>query len=80
MCQCKKMLSGALCLLVVFGAVNWGLVGMFRLDLVALLFGKMSPSSRAVYILIGLAAVFKIIAVLKRHCCCSSSSCSLKKK
>ena len=44
-------------LLVVIGAVNWGLVGLFQLDLVAALFGADSPLTRVVYILVGLAGV-----------------------
>jgi uncharacterized membrane protein YuzA (DUF378 family) len=42
--------------LAVVGAVNWGLVGFFRFDLVAkLLGGQSSPLSRVVYALVGLA-------------------------
>jgi uncharacterized membrane protein YuzA (DUF378 family) len=45
-------------ILVVVGAINWGLVGLFRFDLVATLFGgQESMPSRVVYILVGLAGV-----------------------
>ena len=44
-------------LLVIIGAINWGLVGLFQLDLVATLFGQDSALSRVVYILVGLAGV-----------------------
>ena len=40
--------------LVIIGAVNWGLIGIFKLDLVNLLFGNMSWISRIIYILVGL--------------------------
>jgi uncharacterized protein len=43
--------------LVIVGAVNWGLVGFFQFDLVAALFGPMSPLSRLVYSLVGLAGI-----------------------
>lgn len=43
--------------LVIIGAVNWGLVGLFQFDLVAALFGHASPLSRLVYSLVGLAGV-----------------------
>jgi hypothetical protein len=44
--------------LVIVGAVNWGLVGFFQLDLVAALFGgQAAPLSRVVYALVGLAGV-----------------------
>jgi len=43
--------------LVIVGAVNWGLVGLFQFDLVATLFGPASALSRLVYSLVGLAGV-----------------------
>ena len=45
--------------LVVVGGLNWGLVGLFGFDLVASLFGDMSVLSRAVYVLVGLGAVYQ---------------------
>ena len=47
-------------LLVIIGAVNWGLIGFFQFDLVAALFGTMSAVSRVVYALIGLAGLYSI--------------------
>lgn len=43
--------------LAVVGALNWGLVGLFEFDLVAALFGTMSPMSRLVYAAVGLAGL-----------------------
>lgn len=44
--------------LVVVGAVNWGLVGLAQFDLVAFLFGgQAAPLSRIVYGLVGLAGI-----------------------
>jgi uncharacterized membrane protein YuzA (DUF378 family) len=44
--------------LVVVGAVNWGLVGLFQFDLVAALLGGQSAAlSRVVYGLVGLSGV-----------------------
>lgn len=44
-------------ILVVLGALNWGLVGAFNFDLVAALFGAETLITRIVYSLIGLSAV-----------------------
>lgn len=44
--------------LVIIGAVNWGLIGFFKLDLVNLLFGNMTWISRIIYILVGLAGLY----------------------
>ena len=40
------------------GAVNWGLIGLFRFDLVAFLFGSMSWFSRLVYALVGISGIY----------------------
>ena len=44
-------------ILVIIGAINWGLIGIFGFDLVATLFGETSLLTRIVYILVGIAAV-----------------------
>jgi uncharacterized protein len=44
-------------LLVVVGALNWGLVGLFNFNLVAMLLGSMPMLERIVYILVGASAV-----------------------
>lgn len=43
--------------LVVIGALNWGLVGLFDFDLVAALFGPFTAAARAVYITVGVAGI-----------------------
>lgn len=45
-------------LIAIIGAVNWGLIGFFRFDLVAFLFGEMSLFSRIVYALVGLCGLY----------------------
>lgn len=44
--------------IAIIGAVNWGLIGIFRFDLVAVLFGNMSWLSRIIYILVGLSGLY----------------------
>ena len=51
--------------LLIVGGLNWGLVGAFDFDLVAAIFGDMSPLSRIVYVLVGLAAIYQIIPLTK---------------
>ncbi len=51
--------------LVVVGALNWGLVGFFSFDLVATIFGAMSVISRVVYVLVGLSAIYLIFVLPK---------------
>lgn len=46
--------------LLIVGAVNWGLVGAFGFDLVAAVFGPMTLVSRIVYVLVGLAGLYAL--------------------
>jgi len=52
--------------LVLIGALNWGLVGIFGFDLVAAIFGDMTVMSRIIYSLVGLSAI--ITALTIHHC------------
>ena len=52
-------------LLLIVGGLNWGLVGLFGFDLVAALFGQMSPLSRIVYALVGISALWQIIPLVR---------------
>jgi len=53
-----KPLEWVALILVVVGAVNWGLVGLAQFDLVAALFGgAASPAARVIYTLVGVAGV-----------------------
>jgi uncharacterized protein len=57
-----KVLNVITLVLVIVGAVNWGLVGMFRFDLVAALFGGQEAGlARIVYTLVGLAGVYQLV-------------------
>jgi hypothetical protein len=57
------VLAGAL---VVVGALNWGLVGIFHFDLVAAIvgrhFGETSAISSAIYILVALAGLYEVVS------------------
>lgn len=44
--------------LTIIGAINWGLIGLFKFDLVNFLFGNMSWLSRIVYALVGVSGVY----------------------
>ena len=46
--------------IVIIGAVNWLLVGIFRFDLVAFLFGNLSWLSRIIYTIVGICGRYLI--------------------
>lgn len=59
-------------LLVIIGALNWGLIGFFQYDFVADMFGGMSTMlARVVYALVGIAGLLSLKCLFSF--CCSSS-------
>ncbi len=58
-----KTLKVVTFVLVIVGALNWGLVGLARFDLVATIFGlefgETSALTAAVYLLVGVSALFQ---------------------
>ncbi|MBR6573256.1 MAG: DUF378 domain-containing protein [Clostridia bacterium] len=54
--------------LIIIGALNWGLVGIFQFDLVAWLFGGTAAIiSRIVYTVIALAGIWCISLLFRRN-------------
>lgn len=54
--------------LLVVGALNWGLVGVANLNLVNLIFGGAPMLERIVYVFVGLAAVISLLASKCKKC------------
>jgi len=47
--------------LIIVGALNWGLIGLFQLDLISVIFGgRIGLFTRMINILIGLAGLYSI--------------------
>ncbi len=57
-------------ILVIIGALNWGLVGALQFNLVDQIFGAGSGLARVIYVLVGLAGIIKLISCFK-ECPCS---------
>lgn len=55
-----KILDIIALLLVITGAVNWGLIGFFQFDLVSTIFGVMTMFTRVVFALVGIAGLYSL--------------------
>jgi uncharacterized membrane protein YuzA (DUF378 family) len=87
---CKKLCPACsiACILVLVGALNWGLVGLGMLmgsswNLVNMLLGSWPMVEAVVYVLVGVAAVFKVVMMPKccgKSCgagaCCAGGNCA----
>ena len=60
-------------LLVVIGAINWGLVGALNKNLVSRLLGSGTTAERVVYIIIGVAGIMKLVSCFV--CCPMAKKC-----
>ena len=60
-----RILNTITLVLLIVGGLNWGLVGLFGFDLVAAIFGEMSPLSRIVYTLVGASALWQLIPLFR---------------
>ena len=56
----NKFLDGTALTIAIIGAINWALIGIFRFDLVAFIFGDMSWISRIVYAIVGVCGLYLI--------------------
>ena len=55
-----KIIDKIALVLIIIGAINWGLIGLFKFDLVAAIFGNMTLLSRIVYSLVGVSGLWGI--------------------
>ena len=55
-----KILDVIVTVLLLVGALNWGLVGFFGFNLVTALFGEAGAVGRVIYAFVGLAALYEI--------------------
>ena len=53
--------------LVIIGALNWGLIGVFSFDLVAWLFGAMSVVTIVIYTLVALGGIWSISLLFRNE-------------
>ena len=59
-----EMLQKILLVITIIGAINWGLVGLFDINLVAMLFGDGSFLSRSIYTIVRICGLINIGIIL----------------
>lgn len=55
-----KVVDTIALVLIIIGAINWGLIGIFNFNLVEAIFGAMSVITRIIYILVGISGLWGI--------------------
>lgn len=55
-----KIVDRIALILIIIGAINWGLIGLFNFNLVELIFGDMTFLARTVYTLVGISGLWGI--------------------
>jgi len=62
-----KVFHGIVVALIIIGALNWGLVGLFDFNLVSTIFGIDSWASNLIYILVGISGIVAIFTEFALH-------------
>lgn len=52
-------------ILIIIGAINWGLIGFFNLDLISVIFGNMSMITRIIFAVVGIAGIYSLVLFWK---------------
>ncbi|WP_394282932.1 DUF378 domain-containing protein [Frisingicoccus sp.] len=52
-------------ILIIIGAINWGLIGFFNLDLISMIFGTMSMITRTIFAVVGIAGIYSLVLFWK---------------
>ncbi len=55
-----KVIDKIALILIIIGAINWGLIGIFKFNLVEMIFGDMTMLARLIYILVGISGLWGI--------------------
>lgn len=55
-----KVIDKIALVLIIIGAINWGLIGFFNFNLVAVIFGEITWISRVIYALVGISGLWGI--------------------
>lgn len=55
-----KIIDNIALVLIIIGAINWGLIGFFKFNLVETIFGDMTMLARIVYGLVGISGLWGI--------------------
>lgn len=62
-----KIIDSIALVLIIIGAINWGLIGLFNFNLVDAIFGTMSIISRIIYILVGISGLWGIKLIFDKN-------------
>lgn len=62
-----KVIDTIALILIIIGAINWGLVGIFNFNLVEAIFGGISVITRIIYILVGISGLWGIKLIFDRN-------------
>lgn len=57
----RDMVSWIALILLIIGGLNWGLVGLIKLDVVATIFGDMTVLARIIYLLVGISGIYILL-------------------
>lgn len=64
-CMERNWLDITALILIIIGAINWGLIGFFEFDLISYFFGTLTAISRIIFAIVGIAGIYSLILFWK---------------
>lgn len=52
-------------ILIIIGAINWGLIGFFEFDLISYFFGTLTAVTQIIFAVVGIAGIYSLILFWK---------------
>ena len=76
-----KVIHWIALILVIIGALNWGMIGFFQIDVISSIFGgPYQVGSRIIFALVGLAGLWSFYFFKWLSCCCCCGTCDVCRK
>lgn len=75
-----KIIKKIAYILIIIGALNWGLFGLTSVDLVDTLFGFVPMLARIIYVVVGLSALYILIEKFASNSSCDCMGCDCEDK
>lgn len=63
-------------ILVLIGAVQWGIIGLFSINIIEMIFDSVPMITQLIYVLVGLSGLYLILFVNKKKSSCCEDECA----
>lgn len=74
--MCMKKIHKIAYILVLIGAIHWGIIGLLSVDVIGMIFDSVPMITRLIYVLVGLSGLYLILFISKKNISCCEDECT----